>query len=158
MKALREILAALGVLFAILTAVYGYFTLPQRIPTHFDANNLVDGWSDKSFLWIFVAITCVVYLGMTLTRFLPERYVSVPVAPEQRAAAIPIALDMVAWFKAEITWLFATVTWFVAAEARGQSPDLMLWFIPPAVVVILATGLYHIVRMARLTDRVQTPT
>lgn len=71
MKALREILAALGVLFAILIAVYGYFALPQRIPTHFTDNNIVDGWSDKSSLWFPVGIACVIYVVMTLVRYLP---------------------------------------------------------------------------------------
>ena len=150
MKALREILAALGVLFAILAAAYGYFALPARIPTHLNAANAVDGWSDKSFLWLFVGIACVVYLGMTLIRYAPESSFNVPVSPEQRAAAIPIALDMVAWLKAEMTWIFAGVTWLMVALAQGHNPGVTRWFIFPSMGVVFATLLYHIVRMMRL--------
>lgn len=150
MKALREILAALGVLFAILAAAYGYFALPSRIPTHFNAANVVNGWSDKSFLWLFVGIACVVYVGLTLIRYAPESSFNVPVSPEQRAAAIPIALDMVAWLKAEMTWIFAGTTWLIVALAQGHNPGLTMWFIFPATGVVFATVVYHIARMVRL--------
>ncbi len=151
MKAFREILAALGVLFAILIAVYGYFALPQRIPTHFTDNNIVDGWSDKSSVWFPVGIACVIYVVMTLVRYLPPSSFSGPFNEEQRAAAIPIGLDMVAWMKAEMTWIFAGTTWLIVALAQGHSPDLVAWFIFPALGVVFATVIYHIVRMMRLS-------
>jgi len=152
MKVLREILAALGVLFAILIAAYGCLTLPQRFPTHFDANNIADGWSGKSSLWFPVVIACVVYVGMTLVRYLPASPMNYPFDPEKHAAARPIGLAMVGWLKAETTWLFAAVTWFMVAEARGQSPDIEnTWFVPLTLGVVFATVNYHIVRMVRLS-------
>jgi uncharacterized membrane protein len=151
MKVLREILAALGVLFAILTAVYGCFTLPQRIPTHFNAANIADGWDDKSSLWFPVGIACVVYLVLTLIRFVLERYVNVPVGSEQRAATIPIGLEMVAWLKAEMTWIFAGTNWLTVALAQGHNPDLTMWFIFPVLAVVFATLIYYIARMIRLS-------
>ena len=151
MKTLREILAALGLLFAILIATYGCFTLPQQFPTHFDANNIADGWSGKSSLWFEPAIACVVYVVMTLVRFLPPSSFSGPFNEEQRAAAIPICLDMVAWMKAEMTWIFAGATLLMIALAQGHNPEkLTLWFIFPVSGVVFATGIYHIARMMRL--------
>jgi len=150
MKAFREILAASGLLFAILTAVYGYSTLPQRIPTHFGDNGVVDVWSDKSSLWFPVGIACVVYVGMTLIRYAPESSANYPFDTQQRAAARPIGHTMVAWLKAEITWIFAGVTWSMVASAWGRNPDLTTWLTPLALGVIFVTLLYHIVRMVRL--------
>jgi uncharacterized membrane protein len=150
MKSLRETLAASGLLCAIFTVALNYSALPQRIPDHFDANGLVNGWGDKSSLWFLVGITCVVYLGMTLIRFAPQSSFSVPVGPEQRAAAIPIALDMVAWLKAEITWLFAANTWSMVVVAQGRSHGLGAWFIPITLLTVFATVLYYIARMMRL--------
>jgi uncharacterized membrane protein len=150
MKAFREILAAAGLLFAILTAIYGCFTLPQRFPTHFDANNIADGWSGKSSLLFPVAIACVIYVAMTLARYLPESSMNYPFDPKQRASARPISLAAVAWLKAEIIWIFAASAWFMVAEARGQNPDLELWFIPLALVIVFATVIYHIVLTVRL--------
>jgi uncharacterized membrane protein len=150
MKSLREFLATIGLLFTILTVSLSYSALPQRIPNHFDANGIVNGWGDKSFLWFLVGITCVVYLGMTLIRYAPPSSFSVPVSPELRGAAIPIALDMVAWLKAEMTWIFAAITWATVVVAQGRSRGMTEWFIPLAVGVVFATSLYYIVQMMRL--------
>jgi uncharacterized membrane protein len=152
MKSLRELLATIGLLFTILTVALNYSALPQRIPSHFDANGLVNGWDDKSFLWFLVGITCLVYLGMTMIRFAPSSSFSVPVSPELRATAIPIALDMVAWLKAELTWIFAAITWSMVVVAQGRSKGMTEWFIPLAVGVVLATALYYIARMMRLSE------
>jgi uncharacterized membrane protein len=137
-------------LFAILIAIYGCFTLPQQFPTHFDANNIADGWSGKSSLWFEPAIACVIYVVLTLVRYVPDRCFSFPFDPEQRAATRPINLSAVAWLKAEFIWIFAASSWFSVAEARGQNPDLILWFIPLALGVIFATVIYHIVLTVRL--------
>ena len=95
MKTLREILAVLGLLFAILIATYGCFTLPQQFPTHFDANNIADGWSGKSSLWFEPAIACVVYVVMTLVRFLPP---STPSAGHStRSSAQPPSPSVSTW-------------------------------------------------------------
>jgi len=151
MKSLREFLATIGLLFTILTVALSYSSLPQRIPSHFDANGLVNGWGDKSFLWFLVGITCVVYLGMTLIRYAPSSSFSVPVSDELRAAAIPIALDMVAWLKAEMTWIFAAITWSMVIVAQGRSRGMTVWFTPLALVVVAATALYYIAQMMRLS-------
>jgi hypothetical protein len=89
MKSLRELLATIGLLFTILIVAVNYSNLPQRIPDHFDANGLVNGWADKSSLWFLVGITCLVYLGMTMIPYAPKGSFSLPVSSELREAAIP---------------------------------------------------------------------
>jgi uncharacterized membrane protein len=150
MKLLRETLAALGLFFAILTAAYGCFALPHRFPTHFGANGVVNGWSGKWSLWLEPGIACIIYVGMTLVRYLPESSMNFPFDPKQRAAARPISLAAIAWLKAELIWIFAASTWFTVAFARGQNPDLLLWFVPLSLAIVSATVIYHIVLTVRL--------
>jgi uncharacterized membrane protein len=151
MKALRELLAVLGLLSAICVVVFNYRDLPQQIATHFGANGVANGWDDKSSLWFPVGIACVVYVVMSLARFLPPSSFSGPFNEEQRAAAIPICRDMVAWMKAEMTWIFAGATWLMVALAQGHNPEkLTLWFIFPVLGVVFATVIYHVARMMRL--------
>ncbi|MGA1984411.1 MAG: hypothetical protein ABSG84_18325 [Acidobacteriaceae bacterium] len=92
----------------------------------------------------------MIYVGMTLVRYLPASPTNYPFDPEKHAAARPIGLAMVAWLKAEMTWLFAGVTWSMVALARGHSPDPTAWLTPLALGIIFATVLYHIVRMVRV--------
>ncbi len=151
MKSLRELLATIGLLFAILTVAVQYSELPRRIPVHFAANGIANGWDDKSFLWFLVGITCVVYLGLTMIPFAPTGSFSLPVSPRLRAAAIPLALDMVAWLKAELTWIFAAITWSTVVVAQGRSKGITVWFTPLAFGVVFATVLYYIARMLALS-------
>ena len=149
MKAFRETLAAAGLLFAILIAAYGCFTLPQRFPTHFDANNIADGWSGKSSLWFGPGIACVIYVVLTLVRFLPQSSISCfsEASPEQRAAALPFVHALFDWVKAEMTWMFAAITWTTVAEAQGHSIELTMWILPPSLIAIFGTIIYYITRM-----------
>jgi len=151
MKSLRELLATVGLLFAILTVAVQYSELPRRIPVHFAANGLANGWDDKSFLWFLVVITCLVYLGLTMIPFAPKGSFSLPVSPQLREASFPLALDMVAWLKAELTWIFAAITWSMVVVAQGRSKGMTPWFTPLAFGVVFATVLYYIARMLALS-------
>lgn len=150
MKSLRELLATVGLLFTILIVAVNYSSLPQRIPSHFDASGLINGWADKSLLWFLVGITCLVYLGMTMIPYAPKGSFSLPVNPALREAAIPLALDMVAWLKAELTWIFAAITWATVVVAQGRSKGITEWFTPMAGAVVFITTLYYIARMMAL--------
>jgi hypothetical protein len=152
MKAFREILAAAGLLFTILIATLNYSALPQQIPTHFDANGLANGWSDKSFLWILVAFAAFDYILLSLIRFFPQSTMNMPVRPELRAAALPFAFAMIDWIKAETTCLLAFIVHAMFAAARGGKA-LTALFTPVIlgfVFVLFATSLYYIARMKRV--------
>jgi uncharacterized membrane protein len=150
MKPLREILAAAALLFAIVTAATSYSTLPQRIATHFNASGIANHWGDKSALWEVVGIACLLYLVLTFIRFAPASTFSVPVPPEQRAAAIPIALDMIAWVRAEAMCMFAFLTWAIVATTEGRSQGLGIWFLPVTLLAIFGTIAFYLTRMMRL--------
>jgi uncharacterized membrane protein len=152
MKALREILAASGNLFAIITLAFHYAELPQKVPKHFDAHGVVNEWGDKSSLWTLVGVACSVYLAMTLFRFLPAKAISLPVPAERRAAAMPVAFAMVGWMKAEMAWIFAVVTWSLVAVAQGRSKGLSPWFTPALLVTVSGTVAYYFWQMTR-TER-----
>jgi len=152
MKALREVLAAAAILFAIFITASNYAALPQNIPSHFNINGAVNGWGDKSFLWLLIALACVIYFALTLARFVPPSSFNVPVGPEQRAAAIPIALDMIAWIKAETVWMFAAIIWSIIATAQSHRDGLSIWFLPVILLVVFGTCGFYLARIMRLSS------
>jgi uncharacterized membrane protein len=127
-----------------------YAELPNRIPTHFNAHGVVNGWGDKSSLWTLVGVACGVYLVMTLFRFLPAKAISLPVPAERRVAAMPIAFAMVGWMKAEMAWIFAADTWFLVAVAQGHCKGLIPWFTPVVLVTLSGTVAYYFWQMTRI--------
>jgi uncharacterized membrane protein len=150
MKATRELIAVFGLLSAIFAVVFNYRDLPQRIPTHFDATGIANGWGDKSALWALVGIACVLYLGFTLVRFIPAKFINVPVRAEQRAAAIPVALEMLAWLKAETACIFAYIIVSIVSIAQARSLGLSPWFMPLTMIVLFATIAFYLTRMRAL--------
>jgi uncharacterized membrane protein len=153
MKALRELLAAAALLFTILTVATNYSTLPQRIPTHFNAAGIVNHWGDKSALWMIAGIACFFYAIFTVAvRFAPASTFNVPVPPDQRAAAIPIARELMAWVKTEVMFLFALLTWAILAVAEGRAYRLSLWFLPATLIVIVGTIAYYVWSMMSLRE------
>jgi uncharacterized membrane protein len=150
MKVVRELLAALGLLSAIFVVVFNYRELPRRIPTHFGMTGAADGWGDKSALWILVGLVCVSYAVLSLVRFLPANAMNLPVAEEQRGAAMPIGLEMIGWVKAETTCMFAFIVWTAVAVVEGRSQGLGAWFLPVILVTIFGTIAFYFVRMRRL--------
>ena len=150
MKSIRELLAVVGLLSAIFVVVFNYRDLPQRIPTHFGVSGVADGWGDKSSLWVLVGLVCVLYVSLSLMHFLPANLINVPVAAEQRAEAIPIAMEMVGWLKAETTCMFAFILWSVVSVAQERSQGLGAWFLPVTLVVILGTIAFYLMQMMRL--------
>jgi uncharacterized membrane protein len=152
MKSLREILAAAALLFTVVTAATSYSTLSQRIPTHFNAAGVADGWGDKSSLWMLVAVACFLYVVLTLVRFLPSSLINVPVAQEQRAAAIPISLEMIEWVKAETICMFAFIVWTAVAVVQGRSLGLGAWFLPVTLLAIFGTIAFYLTRIMRLKN------
>ena len=147
MKSLRESLAGLGVLFAVGVVAVHYGALPQRIPVHFDARGVANGWGDKSSLWMVAGVACALYAGMTLLGLLPASMINVPVSPERRAAAVPMAMEMVGWLKAEMVWIFAALCAAMVRVGLGRDDGLSIWFLPVVLGVVLGTVVFYLWRM-----------
>jgi uncharacterized membrane protein len=153
MRLLRELLAAAALWFTIITVAASYPTLPQRIPTHFNAAGIVNRWGDKSTLWIIVLLAGFLYAVLTIVvRFAPASTFNVPVPAEQRGAAILVARDMIAWVKAESMCLLAFVAYSILAVAERRTGRLSLWFLPVTLVAVFATIAFYLARMMRLRE------
>ncbi len=146
MKVLRETLAGLGILFAVGVVTVHYSALPQEIPVHFNAQGVANGWGDKSSLWMLAGVACALYVGMTLVALLPVSMINVPVRAG-RAVAVPIAMEMVGWLKAEVMWTFAALCAAMVRMGQGRGNGLSIWFLPLVLVVLFGTVGFYLWRM-----------
>jgi uncharacterized membrane protein len=150
MKVLREVLAALGLLFTVGVVAAHYGSLPQTIPTHFDARGLPNGWGDKSMLWLVPGLACFFYAVMTLVSFVPPSKINPPVSAERRVAVAPIAKRMIGWLKAELVWIMAVLCAVMVRDALGRSNGLTIWFVPVEMCVVFGTIGFYLWRMMRV--------
>ncbi|HEX4032454.1 MAG TPA: DUF1648 domain-containing protein [Terracidiphilus sp.] len=149
-KALEIVsLLALAVLvFITVRAFFGPARLPGRIPTHFNAAGQPDGYGSPAMLLVFPAIAVALYLLMSLVARFPAAFnFPVRVTPFNRQRLEDLALNMIAWLKAEIvvffTWIEAGVIRAVRQPGHGLSPALM----PALLGAVFATCIVYIAVM-----------
>ena len=150
MRLIRETLALAGLVLQI--AILGYFwrALPQQIPKHFGATGAVDSYGDRSTLLILPAATLLMYGLLTVVSFFPQSFnYPVEVNDENRDRLETLALTMMGWLKAELTWLFAYLGWAIIRIALGHDTGLGWAFLPVTLVVVGLTIGNSIVQMRR---------
>ena len=112
--------------------------LPVRIPVHFGANGLPDGWGPKSTLFFLPCIALGMYLLMTLVSRIPHRFnYPYPITVQNVPRQYRLSRRMLLWLRTYIIWLFAYLNWSTTQVALGNAAGLGNWFwvtlLPPFI-------------------------
>ncbi len=119
-----------------------YGSLPDRIPTHYNANGIIDGYGSKSMIWTVIAIMWVLVGLMSAGEQIPRLWNT--------------------WFKLikenhsrllALTWLFSTTklvvsvmfAYIVVMCVIGE--NLSPLFLPLVLTVLCANSLYWIIKL-----------
>ena len=152
MKWLREALGIVAVVLMVAMVAVHYHQLPEVIATHFDAHGAANGWSGKMVLLLLAAVGCVSYAMLTAAQRMPEHMVSLPIKLARKPNAMPLAVEMVAWLKVEVAWVFAYICHSIIRVGLGKQEGLSVWFLPVMVGVLLATTGTYYVKISRSED------
>ncbi|MDP4092075.1 MAG: DUF1648 domain-containing protein [Bacillota bacterium] len=150
--AFEIILEAAGFILIVILMVKtitSYSTLPDRIPTHFNAAGRIDGWGGKGMLWFIPAIAGVMYIPMTLLGRFPRIFnYAVPITSENAAKQYRLARQMITALKLEITALLFYIQWMTikSANAKEFGTGLGIAFLPITLVAIFGTIIFYIVK------------
>ncbi len=155
---MRRILESFGLvalawlLFLAVGAFFGPARLPARIPTHFGVNGRPDAWGPATALLFFPVIAIGLYLLITLVARNPSVFnYPVRVTPLNQPRLQALALDMIAWLKFELAWLFAAFEWFALRAARHPGAGIPAAFMPFALVCIFAAVAWYVAAMFRVS-------
>ena len=120
-----------------------YAALPDRIPTHYGADGVSNGYSGKSMIWVLLAITWFIVGLLSVAELFPK-YWNIPfkVTKENQARVLTIAWHMLSTTKLIITGVFAYLT------IKGtQGGNLSAYFAPIFISAISLNSLYWVVRL-----------
>ncbi len=120
-----------------------YAAMPDKIPTHYCADGVIDGYGDKSMIWVLLAITWFIVGLLSVTELFPK-YWNIPfkVTKENQARVLTIAWHMLSTTKLIITGVFAYLT------IKGtQGGNLSAYFAPIFISAISLNSLYWVVRL-----------
>jgi uncharacterized membrane protein len=148
LKAVRELIALAGLVFAVAVVADFYSRLPERIATHFSAAGVANGFGARSTLWVLLGIAGLLYLVLTVIEGLP-RVVNLkrPLAPERERVVLAESMAMVGWIKVEVCWMFAYICLAMVRHGMGLQVGLGWWFLPMTLVVVLGTCAFYLVRI-----------
>ena len=120
-----------------------YAALPDRIPVHYGADGVIDGYGDKSMIWVLLAITWFIVGLLSVTELFPK-YWNIPfkVTKENQARVLTIAWHMLSATKLIVTGVFA----YLAIKVT-QGGNLSAYFAPIFISAISLNSLYWVVRL-----------
>jgi len=157
MRKTLEFIALLG-LAAIAWTTAAAFAGPHRfgprIPTRFNLAGQPIAWGSSWMLLILPIAAFVIYSLMTLVSRYPAVFnYPVRVTPANHARLEALALQMIAWLKAEVVWLFAVIQIATVSGIRTGHVSLSPRFMPLALGIIFATIIGYVSAMRRTRPR-----
>lgn len=143
-----QIICPLLLLFFVIQLFTVWGTLPQKIPSHFNAAGAVDGWDGKGSLLFLPILGAVFYVSLTVLERFPKIY-NFPfnITEENAGCEYQIAREMLVFMKAEILIVFAYIQWAMVEAAKGGNSGLGLWFLPVFLILLFGTSGFEIFRM-----------
>ena len=144
---LTELLGWL-ILLAIWTlTISHYSTLPETIPTHYNAAGEADGFGSKASIIGLPVIATLLYIGLTLLNRVPHIFnFPTPVTQDNALSRYTNATRMIRYLKLILVLVFAGISFQTIQQANGAGEGLGVWFLPLTLVLIFIPLLYFVIK------------
>ena len=124
-----------------------YSSLPDTIPTHYNAAGEADGFGRKASIVGLPLIATLLYIGLTLLNRVPHIFnFPTPVTPDNALRQYTNATRMIRYLKLILVLVFAGISFQTIQQANGTGEGLGLWFLPLTLVLIFMPLLYFVVK------------
>ena len=153
MRKLLEAIALIVLLFNLgftAYALWGPNALPARIPTHFDLTGQADGFGTPRMLLLLPLIAIFLYVFISLVSRRPAAFnYPARITTQNKSRLQRLAVEMIAFLKAEVLTLFALIQFCSIRTARLGENALPTALMPCALVLIFLTITLYILAMRR---------
>ena len=121
-----------------------YGTLPERIPTHFNAAGQADAFGGKQSLLALPVVATVLYVGLSVLNRFPHLFNYLqPITPENALRQYSIATRMIRLLKLVLAGVFFALLYRTVQTAQGEAQGLGTWFLPLVLALVyLPLGYY----------------
>ncbi|MEG2935805.1 MAG: DUF1648 domain-containing protein [Clostridium sp.] len=147
---LLEILSLTIMVFCIIYICTSWSTLPDILPSHFNALGQPNDWSGKCTVLVGPIISIIIYVLLTGCMFLPPEWMNSPieVTPKNRLYIQKVMRDMVSSLKLGMVLIFSYIT-LCTIELKPLSP----WFIPLFLLGTLLPLIVFIVKLFKFESK-----
>lgn len=120
-------------------------TIPDQIPTHYNAAGEIDGWGSKGMIWFTVIIVWFLYLGISFVERYPDIWnTGVKITRENREKVYRLLKYLIRTSKLIMTAVFTMLVIFPAMEK-----PLPVWFTPVYLILLTGNTAFWLIRIFR---------
>ena len=135
---LLELLSITLLLLMFGYTIIEYASLPETIPTHFNARGEADDFGDKLTLWFVPAIALVMYIGIFIINMFPHTHnYMVNITQENALKNYTLSTRVLRIVNLFTMLILGIITYKIISSAKGENFSLGSWFLP----VIIGTSL-----------------
>jgi uncharacterized membrane protein len=125
--------------------IYSYNTLPETIPTHFNAGGEPDGYGEKSTLFILPVLATLIYLGMGWINLYPYKFnYTVPINEDNAFDQYKLATRLLRYLKLVVLIIFIAIVLFTHLTVSGKSGGIGSWFLPVVIALIMVPTMFSL--------------
>lgn len=141
-----NILSVLSILGTLIYVIVTYPTLPDTIPTHFNAAGEADGWGGKGSIFILPFVAIVMFIPLYFTSKFPHTFnLPVTITEENAPRIYPVAQFYMCLFNLETVLLFC----FLVFTSVPGGLSIGVFLVPIIIVVYTVTIILLIVKIRR---------
>ena len=141
-----EAIAIVSVLCGIYLVFQAWPTLPQTIPTHFDAAGNADGFGPKGTIWLFPAIGIVMIPLMLFLRLFPWlTNLPIKITEENAEYQYTLVVRLMSLMACVVSLLFLALIYDTITIAGGGTSLLGGWFMPLFAGGIIGSLLWYFI-------------
>ncbi len=124
-----------------------YSSLPDTIPTHFNAAGEADGFGTKVSLIALPVIATLLFIGLTVLNRYPHIF-NYPTSITQDNALRQYTLGtrILRYLKLVLVLVFGGIEFMTIQNATGKGAGLGAWFLPLTLVLVFLPLIYFVVK------------
>jgi uncharacterized membrane protein len=124
-----------------------YSSLPDTIPTHFNAAGEADGFGRKASIVSLPVVASLLYIGLTLLNRVPHSFnFPTPITQDNALRQYTNATRMIRYLKLILVVVLAGISYQTIQQANGTGDGLGLWFLPLTLGLIFMPLLYFVIK------------
>jgi uncharacterized membrane protein len=130
--------------------VFNYSSLPDIIPTHFNAAGHADSYGSKGTIFILPIIGTIIFIGLSILNMFPQIFnYPTNITDENALRQYTNATRMIRYLKFAIALIFSVIVFMTSQAAEDKSKGLGIWFLPVMLALIFIPLVFFIIKLVK---------
>jgi uncharacterized membrane protein len=126
--------------------ITNYSSLPDTIPTHFNATGEADGFGSKVSLIALPVIATLLFIGLTVLNRYPQSFnYPTTITKDNALQQYTLATKMLRYLKLVLVLIFGGIEFMTIQNATGKAAGLGVWFLPLTLIMVFLPLIYFVI-------------